>query len=114
MQNKKIKIIQTRTYLNSLDNLKDNNLRIAVERKVNKLLDNQSIAEPMSYQHEGFCEIKIGSQYRVYCIKIEDTLVIAFILGPVVNHSDNYRKSKEYLKLFDKLKEIKEEFKNKI
>ena len=113
MANKKINIIQTKTYLNSLDRF-GNDIRVSIEKKVNSLLTNQNIAKPMSYQHEGFCEIKIGSKYRVYCIRIENSIVIAFVLGEVLDHDENYQNSKEYKKLFDRLRKIKEEFKDKI
>ncbi|MEK6914980.1 MAG: hypothetical protein AABW89_00365 [Nanoarchaeota archaeon] len=113
MTNKKIKIYQTKTYLDSLNDL-GNTWRIAVEKKVNSLITNQDIAKPMSYQHGGFCEIKVGSKYRVYCIRIENSLVVAFVLGPVLDHDENYTKSKEYKKLFERLEKIKEEFKDKI
>jgi len=110
---KKIKIIKTKTYLDSLYNLKDNSMIIKVEKKVNKLLENPNIAEPMHYQHEGFCEIKVGKNIRVYCIKLEDKIIV-FIIGLVNDHTKNYQKSKEYEKLFEKLKEIKEKFKDNI
>ncbi len=113
MVNKKIKIILTKTYLKSLDKLRDPLIRIAIEKKVEKLLENPEIAKPMHYQHEGFCEIQIGSRYRVYCIKL-DGAIIVFIMGLAIDHSKNYHKSKEYKKLFQQLKEIKEEFKDKL
>jgi len=112
MTNKKIKVIKTKTYLDSLYKLKDNAVIVAIEKKVNKLLENPDLAEPMCYQHEGFCEIQVGSKYRVYCIRIEDEIIV-FILGPAINHKGNYQKSKEYQKLFEELKRVKEEFKLK-
>ena len=89
-------------------------MRVSIEKKVNSLLTNQHIAIPMCHQHEGFCEIKIGSKYRVYCIRVENTIVIAFVLGEVTDHDKNYQNTKEYQKLFKRLREIREEFKDKI
>ncbi len=113
MENKKIKIIKTKTYLNSLYKLRDTSVIVAIEKKVNKLLENPDIAKPMCYQHEGFCEIQVGSKYRVYCVRL-DGAIIVFILGPAIHHKENYQKSSEYQKLFDELKDVKEEFKDKI
>lgn len=113
MHDKKIKIILTKTYLDSLNKVKNPVMRIAIEKKVNKLLEQPELAQPMCYQHEGFCELKIGKQFRVYCIKLEDKIIV-FIMGIIDDHSKNYQKSKEYEKLFSKLREVKEEFKDKI
>ena len=110
MDEKKIKIIKTKTYTDSLYKLKDNALIVAVEKKVNKLLENPDVACPMKYQHEGFCEIRVGKQYRVYAIKLENKIIV-FIMGIAEDHKKNYQKSKEYEKLFSKLKEVKEKFK---
>lgn len=54
MSNKKIKVIMTKTYLDSLYKLKDSSVIIQIEKKVKKLLENPDIAKPMKYQHEGF------------------------------------------------------------
>lgn len=113
MTDKKIKIILTKTYLKSLDKLRDPVMRVAIEKKVNKLLENPSIAEPMQHQHEGFCEISVGSKYRVYCIRL-DSIIIVFIMGLAIHHDKNYKQTKEYQKLFEELKKVKEEFKEKI
>ena len=110
---KRIKVIKTQTYLDSLYKLKDNSIIVSIEKKVNKLLDNPNIAISMHYQHEGFCEIPVGNKYRVYCIRIDNTLVIVFILGLAIHHKENYHDNKEYNKLFDKLKKLKEELLNK-
>lgn len=112
MDDKKIKIIKTKTYLDSLYKLKDNSTIVAIEKKVDKLLENPSIAQPMSYQHEGFCEIQIGNKYRVYCIRLDGAIII-FILGPAIHHKDNYQQTKEYEKLFEELRKVKDEFKDK-
>jgi putative component of toxin-antitoxin plasmid stabilization module len=112
MTNKQIKIILTKTYLDSLDKLRDPSIRVAIEKKVNKLLESPDIAQPMCYQHEGFCEIPIGSKYRVYCIRFDGEIIV-FVLGPAMNHKNNYHKTKEYKKLFEQLRQVKEEFKNK-
>ncbi len=110
MTNKKVKVILTKTYLDSLDKIKNPVMRIAVEKKVNKLLEQPELAQPMKYQHEGFCEIRVGKQYRVYAIKLENKIIV-FIMGIAEDHKKNYQKSKEYEKLFSKLKEVKEKFK---
>lgn len=112
MSDKKIKIIMTKTYLDSLYKLKDSSVIVQIEKKVKKLLENPDIAKPMKYQHEGFCEIPVGSRYRVYCIRLDSTIIV-FILGPAIHHKDNYQKSGEYKKLFEQLKKVKEEFKDK-
>ena len=112
MTDKKIKVIKTKTYLDSLYSLKDNSTIVKIEKKVNKLLENPNIAKPMQYQHEGFCEIQVGSAHRVYCIRLDGTIII-FILGPAIHHKQNYQQSKEYKKLFEELKKIKEKFKDK-
>ena len=106
MENKKIKIIKTKTYLDSLYELKDNSTIVQIEKKVNKLLETPEIAKPMKYQHEGFCEIQVGKKYRVYCVKL-DGAIIVFILGPAIHHKDNYKQSKEYKKLFGELEKVK-------
>lgn len=108
MKDKKIKVIKTKTYLDSLYKLKDNSVIVAVEKKINKLLETPEIACPMRYQHEGFCEVRVGGKYRVYCIKVENAIVVVYILGPVIDHKKNYQRSKEYEQLFKKLKELKE------
>ena len=108
---RKVKIIKTKTYLDSIYKLKDPRVIIAIEKKVAKLLDNPDIAKPMKYQHENFCEIPIGNHHRVYCIKLNYTIII-FILGPAIHHKKNYQKSEEYRKLFKKLETIKDEFKD--
>ena len=87
---KGVKIIKTKTYLDSLYKLKDNSMIVAIEKKVNKLLENPEMAKPMKYQHKGFCELRIGSSYRVYCIKLEDAIIV-FILGSVMHHKKNYQ-----------------------
>ncbi len=111
--NKKIKIIKTKTYLDSLYKLKDNSTIVAIEKKVNKLLENPDIAKPMCYQHQGFCEISVGSKYRVYCVRL-DGIIIIFIMGLVIHHKKNYQQSKEYKKLFEQLKKVKEKFKENL
>ncbi|MCK4649704.1 hypothetical protein KAT36_00585 [Candidatus Pacearchaeota archaeon] len=113
MTDKKIKVIKTQTYLDSVYGLKSPASIVEVEKRVNKLLDNPNIAKPMKYQHEGFCEIPVGKKMRVYCIKLDGTIIV-FIMGLAMHHKKNYQKSKEYEKLFEKLKEIKEKFKNKL
>jgi len=104
---KAVKIVVTETYLDSLYKLKDKNVIIAIEKKVKKLLDNPDIAIPMKYQNEGFCEIKIGKKYRVYCIRREDEIIV-FYLGVVLHHKHNYGNSQEYDKLFEKLRTLVE------
>jgi len=89
--------------------LRDPKSIVAIEKKVNKLLDNPDIAKPMKYQHEGFCEIPIGDKIRVYCIRLEDTIIV-FIMGIAIKHKKNYQKSKEYITLFKKLREVKKQF----
>ena len=111
MTEKKIKVIKTKTYLDSLYRLKDNSVIVAIEKKVNKLLENPDIARPMRYQHEGFCEISVGSRYRVYCIRLEGVIIV-FILGLAIHHKENFGIAKEYQKLFDDLKKVKDEFSN--
>ena len=106
---KKIKIIKTKTYLDSLYKLKDNSIIVQIEKKVNKLLENPEIAKPMKYQRKGFCEIQVGQKYRVYCIKLEETIII-FVLGPAIHHKKNYQQNKEYKKLFNGLEEVKRKF----
>jgi len=64
----------------------------------------------MAKQHLGVCEIKVGNKYRVYCIKRE-RVVILFLLGPAIHHKENYKKNKEYRKLFAKLEKLDKEFK---
>ena len=113
MTDKKGKKFLTKTYLKSLDKLRDPAVRVSIENKVNKLLENPSIAEPMQHQHEGFCEISIGSKYRVYCIRL-DGVIIVFIMGLAIHHDENYKQAKEYQKLFEQLKKVKEEFKGEI
>ncbi len=114
LSKKKIKIIKTKTYLDSLYKLKNNSTIVAIEKKVNKLLENPDVACPMKYQHEGFCEIRVGKQYRVYCVRIENSIVVVFVMGPAINHKKNYQKTKEYEQLFEKLRNLKEELKDKI
>ena len=99
----------TKTYIESLYKLKDSSTIVAIEKKVKKLLDNPDIAQPMRFQNEGFFEIKVGGKYRVYGIRTDDTIIV-FLLGIVLHHKGNYQKSKEYQKLFDHLKKIKEKF----
>ncbi len=110
---KKVKIIKTKTYLDSLYKLRDPTIIVSIEKRVDKLLENPNIAKPMCYQHEGFCEIQVGSKYRVYCIRL-DNAIIVFILGPAIHHKENYQKSTEYKKLFEQLEKVKGEYKNKI
>lgn len=112
MVDKKVEIILTQTYLKSLDRIKDPIERIAVEKKVNKLIENPSLAQPMCYQHEGFCEIHVGKNIRVYCIRLEGKIIV-FIMGIVDDHKKSYKKSQEYEKLFSELRKVKEEFKDK-
>ncbi len=109
MPNKKVYVIETETYKNSLINLKDPSIIRMVEKKVKKLIENPNIACPMSKQHFGVCEIKITGKYRVYCIKKERAIIL-FILGPALDHNENYKKSKEYQKLFSQMKEISEKY----
>jgi len=113
MTDKKIKVIKTKTYLDSLYKLKDNSTIVAIEKKVNKLLENPAIAKPMKYGSQNFCEIKVEGSYRVYAVRI-DGAIIVFILGPAIHHKGNYQKSKEYLRLFEELERVKEEFKDKV
>ena len=83
---------------------------VAIERKVDKLLINPNIAKPMKHQHEGFCEIVVGKKNRVYCIKLDNTIIV-FIMGIVdIHHEKTYKKSKEYEKLFEKLRKVKQDF----
>jgi putative component of toxin-antitoxin plasmid stabilization module len=107
----KIDVIKTKTYLDSVYGLKNNSDIVAIEKKVNKLLTNPNIAKPMKHQHEGFCEIKVGEKNRVYCIKLDHTIIV-FVMGIVdTHHGRTYQKPKEYEKLFKKLREVKEKFK---
>lgn len=110
MPNKEIKIIETETYKKSLEKLKDKSVILAIQNRVDKLKENPSIAEPMAKQHSGICEIRVGSKYRVYCIKAEEILAILFILGPAVHHKYNYENNQEYQKLFNQMRIIEEEF----
>jgi len=105
---KKVKIAQTRTYLESLIKLKDNSVREAVTKKVLKLLDNPNLAVPMGKQHFGICEIKVTGKYRIYCLRKERAIIL-FLLGPVINHNKNFGKSKEYKKLFSQLRSLEED-----
>lgn len=114
MVNKTIKIIKTETYLKSVYSLKNPEDIVAVEKKVNKLLENPNIAIPMKHQHEGFCEIQVGKSMRVYCIKFDGTILV-FVMGIVDDkHDKTYGNPKEYEKIFSRLREAKEEFKRKI
>ncbi len=105
----KVKVIVTKTYMDSLYKLKDNSVIVAIEKKVKKLLDNPDIAQPMKFQNEGFFEIKVGGKYRVYGVRTDGTFII-FILGIAIHHKSNFQNSKEYLKLFDQLRNIKDTF----
>jgi len=109
---KKVKVIVTKTYLDSLYKLKNNSAIVAVEKKVKKLLDNPDIAQSMRFQNEGFFEIKIGNKYRVYGIRTDDVIIV-FLLGIVLHHKSNYQKSKAYQKLFGQLRNVKKEFDQK-
>ena len=109
MAGKKIFIIETETYKDSLIRLKDSSVIRMVEKKVKKLIENPSIACPMSKQHFGICEIRITDKYRVYCIKKERAIIL-FILGPAIKHAKNYQKSKEYQKLFLEMSKISEKY----
>lgn len=105
MPDKKIYVIETETYKNSLIKLRDPSIIRMVEKKVKKLIENPHIACPMSKQHFGICEIKVTDKYRVYCIKKERAIIL-FILGPAIDHKKNYQKNKEYQKLFSQMREI--------
>lgn len=106
---KRVFIIETETYKNSLIKLKDAEVIRIVEKKVKKLIDNPQIAYPMAKQHFGICEVKITGKYRVYCIKKERAIIL-FVLGPAINHQKNYKNSKEYRKLFNQMKKVDEDF----
>lgn len=106
---KRVIIIETETYKNSLIKLKNPETIRAVEKKVKKLLDNPSLAVPMSHQHSGICEIKVGSSHRVYCMKKERAIIL-FLLGPAIHHKKNYKKSKEYQKIFREIKELESKY----
>ena len=110
MNNKKVFVVKTDTYKKSLYKLKDPSIILSIEKKVDKLVDNPNIAEPMAKQHLGVCEIKVGTKYRVYCIKKERTIIL-FLLGPAIHHKKNYKKNKEYQKLFSRLEKLNKEFK---
>ena len=105
----KIEIYKTKTYFNSLKNF-DEYISEQIDKKVNKLLENHDLASSMKHQHTGCCEIKVGSRYRVYCIKNQNKLGILFVIGPAIHHKENYKKSKEYRKMFKLLDELNEEF----
>lgn len=106
---KKIKVYKTNTYKENLISLgKEAEKRI--EKRVGKLLENPNIAEPMMYQHKGYCEIKVGKKYRVYCIKKRDKIGLLFILGPTIHHKYNYKKSDKYKQIFAVLEELEKEF----
>lgn len=109
MTSKRIFIIETETYNNSLIRLKDPEIIRRVLKKVNKLTENPNIAKPMMKQHFGICEIKVTDKYRVYCIKKERAIIL-FILGPAIHHKSNYKDNAEYLKLFNQLRKIEKEF----
>lgn len=55
---KRIKIIKTKTYMDSLYKLKDNALIVAVEKKVNKLLENPEIIKGLNSALE---DVKTGN-----------------------------------------------------
>ena len=110
----KIKIYKTETYIKSVYSLKNPKDIVAVEKKVNKLLENPNIAIPMKYQHEGFCEIQVGKSMRVYCIKFDGTIIV-FVMGIVDDeHSKSYKNPKGYEKIFLRLRKAKEEFEKKV
>ena len=105
----KIDVYKTETYKKSLKKF-DNKIAKDIDKKVMKLLENPSIAERMKYNHELYCEIKIGKKYRVYCIKKQNQIGLLFIIGPAVHHKANYGDQKEYGKLFGVLDKLDEEF----
>jgi len=104
----KVKIIETETYKKSLRKLGDRKVVQMIEKKVSKLLNNPSLARPMGKQHDGICEIIVTGKYRVYCIKIRKDIIL-FVMGMAINHNKNYKKEKEYLRIFDTLRMIKED-----
>lgn len=105
----RVEIYKTETYEKSLKKF-DSKVINQINKKVNNLLINPLIAQPLKYNHQNFCEIKIGSKYRVYCIKKQNKIGLLFILGPVLHHKLNYNQNKEYQKLFLILEEINLEF----
>ena len=106
---KRVIVIKTETYKKSLYKLKDANVILSIEKKVDKLVENPNIAVPMSKQHWGICEIKVTDKYRVYCVKKEKAIIL-FLLGPAIHHKDNYGRSKEYQKLFNELRKLEQEY----
>ncbi len=109
MSEKKVIVIKTDTYKKTLYKLRDANKILSVEKKIDKLVGNPNLAIPMGYQHSGICEIKVGSQIRVYGIKRERT-IIAFLLGPAIKHKGNYKQSKEYKRLFAMLQRLEAQY----
>jgi len=106
---KRVVVIETETYKNSLYKLKDPSIIVSIEKKVKKLLDNPYLAIPMMNQHSGICEIQVGKKYRVYCIKKEKAIIL-ILLGMALHHKENYKKSGEYEKLFKQLGELNKEY----
>lgn len=103
-------VIKTKVYRKSLFKLRDQKIISIIEKKIDELKRNPKAAEPMSKQHSGICEIRIG-KYRVYCIR-KDNNIIKFLLGPVFHHKGNYQKTKEYRKLFLQLEILKMKYLN--
>jgi len=105
----KIEIYKTETYKESRDSF-GKSIAEQIDKKVMKLLQNPSIADDMKFQHKGYCEIRVGDKYRVYCIKRRNKIGLLFVIGPAVNHKTNFKKSQEYNKMFNILDKLNEEF----
>jgi len=105
----KVEIYKTNTYKETRDSF-GKSISEQIDKKVMSLLENPSVADDMKHQHSGYCEIRVGSKYRVYCIKKRNKIGLLFVIGPAVNHKDNYKKSKEYNKMFNILSKLDEEF----
>jgi len=105
----KVEIYKTKTYKESRDSF-GKSIAGQIDKKVMGLLQNPSIAYDMKFQHKGYCEIKVGNKYRVYCIKRRNKIGLLFVIGPAVNHKDNFKKNKEYNKMFNLLDKLNKEF----
>ncbi len=109
----KVEIYKTDTYKISLNNF-EKSVAEQIDKKVMSLLENPSIADDMKHQHGGYCEIRVGKKYRVYCIRKRNQIGLLFVIGPAVHHKENFKKNKEYGKMFNILEKLNEEFEKAI
>jgi mRNA-degrading endonuclease RelE of RelBE toxin-antitoxin system len=58
--------------------IKDNNLRIRVTNKIQKLKQNSNLGKPLRYSHKNHWSLRVGKYRIIYRIENDNIFIICF------------------------------------